>query len=908
MSHTPQQREAIESIDRNLQIVACAGSGKTRVVSARIIHILKSQAANGITPENIVAFTFTEKAAAELKDRISRLHEAEFGHVEGLAGMYVGTIHGFCLDLLQRYLYRYLKCDILDEVKQQLFIDRYYRQCGMHSLGLRRWLDTRLFTGILGMLRGADADPEVLADHPARAALESYQALLDQHGYLDYDEILLRAVVEIQTNAELRSALSDRVKYLTVDEYQDVNPVQEMLVRQLYELGANLCVVGDDDQNVYQWRGSDVSHILTFTRRYPNVLQRPLEANFRSSAAVVDVARRAVEANTNRLPKQMVSRGSQVFERGDLLALRFDDPEAEAEWIAERILSLRGAPYLENGTARGLSWSDCAILLRSVRNCGGPIVEALRKRGIPYIVTGMSGLFDTPEAQAAAAVFQFMVREIDAETVKLRWQAAELGLNEADLDRGIATLEGRRGFEAGKRFSTYNLQRTYLDFLEAVQLREERVPDGRGEVVYYNLGKFSQVISDYEEIHFKSRPEEKYRSFVDFLRYKAPGYYPEGGQDVAYAQPDAVRLMTVHQSKGMEYPVVFLPCLQKNRFPGRKQFNAIWKHLPRHGIRNADRFDSSVEDERRLFYVALTRSEKYLFCSWAPDAGNQLYRRPSAFWEELTRCPQFLTRETPSCPGPKLEPQPRVPLVNVELSFSELKYFFECPYQFKLRFLYGFNAPLHEALGYGRSLHNALAEVHRRALNGDELSERDIPELLDTHLHVRFAYPELEAQLRSSAEKALGLYLRENGPALKRVVHVEEVVEITLPGGILVHGRIDLIKKVETDEVAVVDFKSVERAQPEDVTRMQLHVYAMGYEQRFGGHPDLIEIHNLDHGGSVRELVDQNLITQTVKAVTTAGDRLRQNQLLPLPSWCGKCSTCDMAGICRSAPSVPTSA
>jgi DNA helicase-2/ATP-dependent DNA helicase PcrA len=360
--------------------------------------------------------------------------------------------------------------------------------------------------------------------------------------------------------------------------------------------------------------------------------------------------------------------------------------------------------------------------------------------------------------------------------------------------------------------------------------------------------------------------------------------------------------MTVHQAKGMEFPVVFLPCMQKNRFPAKKQANRVWKHLPPNGIVNAARYDTGPEDERRLLYVALTRSEKYLFCTWAPDAGNQLYRRPSPFWEELTRNTNVLTRAPAPKPVTKLQPEPRRPLVNVELSFSELKYFFECPYQFKLRFLYGFNAPLHEALGYGRSLHNALAEIHRRALAGETIDKDAIPGLLDTHLHVRYAYDDLEKSLRGAAEKSLARYLGEHGKDLDKLVHAEETIELTLPGGIVVNGRIDLIKRSDTNETIVVDFKSVERAQAEEITRLQLHVYALGYEQRFGKPADLVEIHNLDQGGSTRETVDDQMKQATAAAITQAGQKLRDNQLDRLPSWCDKCRTCDLAGICRERP------
>ena len=301
--HTAAQEQAIHEIDHNLQIIACAGSGKTRVVSHRVLRILRT--VPGIVPENIVAFTFTEKAAAELKDRITKLYRLEYGNVEGLGAMYVGTIHGFCFDLLQQYVPEYLKYDVLDEIGQRLFIDRRSVQSGLKGLGLRRYIQTPLYTRILGVMRETELDPDKVAGLPVEAALDAYESLLEEHAYLDYDDILVRAVTEASVNDALRQQLAARVKYLIVDEYQDVNPIQEQLVRQLSELGANVCVVGDDDQNIYQWRGSDVSHILDFAKRYNDVSTVPLEENFRSSAAIIGAARRIVEVNPDRLPKAM---------------------------------------------------------------------------------------------------------------------------------------------------------------------------------------------------------------------------------------------------------------------------------------------------------------------------------------------------------------------------------------------------------------------------------------------------------------------------------------------------------------------------------------------------------------------------------------------------------------------------
>ncbi len=905
MNLTQTQQDAINCIDRNLQIVACAGSGKTRVVTERILHILDTR--DDVGPESVVAFTFTEKAAAELKDRVARGYQNRFGSLEGLAGMYVGTIHGFCLDLLQQNLPQYLKYDVLDEIGQRLFIDRNSSKSGLTPLGLRRWIQSKLYQTILGVVREDDVDLSTLPSQ-ARASFDAYQWLLEQHSYLDFSEILVRAVRELETNDDLRDLVANRIRFVTVDEYQDINPLQERLIRTLAELGANVCVVGDDDQNIFQWRGSDVSHILSFAYSYDDVETINLSTNFRSTDRIVTAGRRVAEQNIRRLEKEMDSGSHHSFEMGDLLALPFESRQAEAEWIADKILRMRGTPYVDEpgSEPRGISWSDFAVLLRSVKGSAGPIIDAFRSRDIPYVISGMNGLFDTDEVRAAVSIFRFLTGDDTEDDLRDAWSDADVGLEDSNIDAGVSLLKGRRTPDLDtNRFPIYNLQRVYLDFLETVSLREERVPSGRGEIVFYNLGKFSQVISDYEAIHFKSEPTEKYRSFVGFLTHQAPDYYPEGGQDVAYAIPDAVRIMTVHQAKGMEFPCVFLPALQRNRFASKKQGNQTWNHIPREAVANADRYDGDIEDERRLFYVAITRAEKYLFASWAPQPDNRLYRRPSDFYNALTVNDAFLTAEPDLPTVEKIEPIPRTPLVNVKLSFSDLKYLLLCGYQFKLRLLYGFNPPIHEALGYGRSLHNALAEIHQRSIAGDVPAPDEADALASQHLNARYAYGHLEKQLLNSAQESLRRYLKEHSDNLDKLEHVEEPIELNLPNGVVVSGRIDLIRRTDTGMTAVVDFKSTDRAQEEDVTRVQLNVYALGYEQMNGAMADLIEIHNMDDGGSHREVVNRSLMTETKAMVSGLGDDVRQNSLKRLPMWEEqKCGSCDLAGICRTKPTT----
>jgi DNA helicase-2/ATP-dependent DNA helicase PcrA len=313
-----------------------------------------------------------------------------------------------------------------------------------------------------------------------------------------------------------------------------------------------------------------------------------------------------------------------------------------------------------------------------------------------------------------------------------------------------------------------------------------------------------------------------------------------------------------------------------------------------------------LEDERRLFYVAVTRAQKYLAITYSPGNGS-MYAARSEFFDFATRQPPVLTREPPRASVTLLPPRPRRETPEVVLSFSELKYLFECPYQFKLRFLYGFNPPLHEALGYGKSIHDALAEMHKRAIKGDYVTDSEVEGLVDRHLHTPFAYPELRQQLRRAALDALHRYLRENAAALPRTLYSEQQVQVHVAPGVTVDGRIDLIKKLDTDETSIVDFKSTERAQAEDVTRDQLHVYALGYQELTGESADLIEILNLDKkADSVREMVDDALLGDIREKIRSAGDALRGNDMPRLVTWCTACDHCDLAGLCRESPAHKT--
>ncbi len=324
--------------------------------------------------------------------------------------------------------------------------------------------------------------------------------------------------------------------------------------------------------------------------------------------------------------------------------------------------------------------------------------------------------------------------------------------------------------------------------------------------------------------------------------------------------------------------------------------------IPAEAVHDADRYRGTVEDETRLFYVAVTRAQKYLFASYSP--GHRPFQKRSDFFDHCTRVSWVSTKDhgVPA-DAPRLAPSPRHATPQVSLSFSELKYYFECPYEFKLRFLYGFNPPLHEALGYGKSLHDALAEVHKRAIDGDVLDVDAAEKLVDRHLHTPYAYPELRDTLRGSAIDAVVRYLRERADELPKTIHSEKQIQVHVAPGIVVDGRIDLVRRLDTDELSIVDFKSTDRAQAEEVTRDQLHVYAVGYQELTGDRADLIEVLNLDAAAkSDREQVEEPLLAGVRERILEAGDSLRGNDQPKHRTWCGACDRCDLVALCRDRP------
>jgi len=732
MELTASQDQAVRARGPALQILACAGSGKTEVLARRVVRYLL----RGTPPEGIVAFTFTEKAARELKTRIeTRAAEADQRYSTlppCAAGLFVGTIHSYCLHLLQKLGGTYELSDPLPEEREWALLQRFARRLGIVSLFEQTWPGrpvsvkraVEVFRRSLSVAYDERLDRAALEHHaPAFAAVaRRYERLLATMRLISFDQMIEFACNELTPSGRLGKALRGTLRAVLVDEYQDLNRAQEELLERLVNLGAELTVVGDDDQAIYQWRGGDVSLFLTFTQRHRNATRCELGENHRSLTPIVKVAARFATTIRQRQAKSITP--VRTHDGPAIELMQAATPQDEARLIAERVRFL-----LE----RGHRPSDVAILCRSVRTSSGPIIAALRREGIPLAVVGRLSLLDRPEMALLARLFVWWAGgswrpDEEEEVVTPQRLAADISIltnaTPQQASQIVAELQelGSRLHREGVR----DIVGTYLQALRIIGLPTAGPERQRQEE---GLGQFSRLLADFEHAQRRAVPSE-------FLRAPAPSAAEEETEDriltatsleetnarlqhseltsgqvfltrlrvfleqfasqaaeegpaTPTLESDAVNIMTIHQSKGLEFPIVFVPALVEGRFPSSRMGQEQLWYIPDQ-LFDKSRYQGREDDERRLFYVAVTRARELLVLScFARYKRRQAH--PSRFVKDLVATPEgkkFIHCAGTARPAPKPPMKPKREIL--ETDFGRLLTYSECPYKYYLNHVCGF--------------------------------------------------------------------------------------------------------------------------------------------------------------------------------------------------------------------------
>lgn len=900
-----------ELLQGNIQIIACAGSGKTEFVSERIAYMIYMNIAK---PYQIVAFTFTDRAAEELKFRVRSKIQELLGKQPDVGDMYIGTIHAFAFKVLQDFIPKYRAYDMLDEVRRLAFLSSIKREIdqdylfnalnsrhpwNFHKNSNKYNWTYRTFIKDIDLFREEGlTDDEILSDS-FKSGYKVYLQKLEEKRFLDFSSILRIAADTLEKEPAIRQKLQKQFSFFTVDEYQDVNPIQEKLI-QLISNKQNVCIVGDDDQSIYQWRGANVQNIITFKDRYPDVYVHQLDINRRCKEGIVKTADEFIQLNNpGRLQKSIKDNGLNS-EKGDMYKILFHTQEEEIEWIVQKIKSLVGREFIEGGSVRKLKYSDFAFLFRSIRNEATHYIDALKKAEIPVLFAGVGGLFESQEVDSIIGLLEYIskcdrdVEYNDDFLLEIHENLPEsFTISFNKLKNGILFIG-----ETAKDKKRLSLQGLYADILSLLGISDESFHETEDNVMLFNLGRLSQAISDYES----SREYLTFNSikdFIWFIRLHVENSYDSGNADALSGLIDAVQIMTMHGTKGLGFPVVFMPShFKQNREP---DFGPTLLDITKF---DSDRFLNHQDDERRLYYVAITRAKKYLFVTSAEYKVNGKRRASrSSFFNEIPET-YFITTDIPDptkremCEFEGVSEEAQFPT-----SYSELAYYLNCGYDYKIRFIYGFNPGLVPALGFGKQVHNIINLLHNNFEDTGRIPDKaTIKRMVDKHFYLRYASDDVSERLKNGAYKSLSKYVQMWVKDFSLSVKTERPFEMEFENA-LIAGSIDMIKREDGNEevLEVIDFKT---GKPDNELmhkyELQVQLYTIAAQEALGINTQKALIHFIDADKNDRLKVNTDIdslitareeISYAIRGITSSNFKrdARQDKICKSCDWCYLC-------------------
>ncbi len=941
---TDAQREAVTHDAGALLVVAGAGTGKTSVLTRRIAWLIATKRAR---PEEILALTFTDKAAAEMAERIDVL--VPYGY----ADVWVSTFHAFADRILREHALRLgLPPDfrVMTRSEQVLLLREHLFElpfARLRPLGdPTRFLDA--LAGVLSRAKDEDVDPaaylasaaamrEAAAAAPedealaARAAEQSeiaalydaYAALCARRGVIDFGDQIVLLVRLLREHAAVRDELRARFRYILVDEFQDTNHAQFAVIDLLAGEGGHVTVVADDDQAIYTFRGAESRNILAFLERWPAARTLVLTDNFRSRQEILDHARRAIVHNDpdrlearRGIDKRLTARAAAHSLRARFTpAVTWTHSASvwdEADAVAERLAAVH---------ADGVPWSDMAILVRANRDAE-PFLRALNMREIPWRFSGNQGLFARPEI----ATLRFLVRCIadprDAQSLYALAAGEPYGISPEVLGETIADAErAHRPFADALR-ATGDAGAARL-FADLDRLRARAATRPTGEVLYEFLtasGWLPRLVrrerpGDEEAVQNLARFFEHVRRFGALARVDRVPFFDQhlralmdAGDDPPVAEADrdidAVHVLTVHRAKGLEFVVVCLVGLVQGRFPARARRDLL--ELPPELVRaGAPAPEAHLAEERRLFYVAMTRAKEWLVLSSADDYGGKRARKPSQFiFEALDRSPQVTTRATAPETALARHARPAVAPVATaretpveSLTLAQIDDYLTCPQRY--RYVHELRVPVmrHHAVVYGHALREAVRTYLATQVSGATLDRAQVHAVLrGAWSSEGFLTREHEDLRLAEGEAALDRFLDAEATAPSHPASVGRQFAVRL-GGVRVLGswtRVDVTSSgaVELHEYSSGDARGTEDAVRRAREHRRLTLGALAWRAQEGAAPDRLVLHMLGNGmrGETAPVPERLAKAEDEIARTVAGLSARAFAPTPADMVCRRCA------------------
>ncbi|GBE27077.1 ATP-dependent DNA helicase PcrA [bacterium BMS3Bbin03] len=959
----PEQKEAVAFGEGPLLVVAGAGTGKTRVITHRIAYLIASKMAR---PEEILALTFTDKAAAEMQARVDEM--VPYGY----ATVAISTFHAFGDRILREFaLEMGLTTDlkVLSRPEQVLFFRDHIFDFPLHyfrPLGDPTKFADAMIT-LFSRAKDEDVAPEEYLDfvrnlqkqaeeNPGDEALQSeaakqlelaqsyklYQELMAKEGKIDFGDQVAMVLSLFRNRPAVLKKVRAQFSYILVDEFQDTNYAQFQLLKLLAVNRPNITVVGDDDQSIYKFRGAAISNILNFTKTFPQSKLIVLVRNYRSTQAILDLAYKLILHNNpdrlevkNKINKQLVAETRQ-----DLPPitrhLHYDRLSSEADAVTKIIE--------EQVAQKKRTYGDFAILVRS-NNDAAPFLDSLRAAGIPAYFSGSRGLYRQPEIQLLLAFLRAVSDFSDSKSLSLLAESEIYRMPVHDQRRcnHVANRNNRALFDVFLHYREYpelqalsvegraTIEKIVGDIEMFLKMARE---NSTGTVLYefltrsgylkslthkpplesdakiQNIAKFFEIIRSFEE----ASQVDRVQFFVDYLDLLI-----EAGDDPATADidpdTDAVHVLTVHKAKGLEFPVVFMVSLINQKFPSRNRKEPI--PLPDPLVKDIlPSGDFHLQEERRLFYVGITRAREELYLTSARDYGGKRLRKISQFVAEALDRPipnddyvrasaeEAIKRFAPSLNDVKtdLEPIPEDQIMT--LSFYQIDDYLTCPLKYK--YVHVLRVPIapHHTVIYGSALHQAVSEYYRRKIKGFPVEYSVLEDVFrNSWSSEGFISRTHEEQRFQAGLDALKQFYETEEQSGELPLYVEKEFSFKLDNNHIV-GRWDRVDQRDGG-IVIVDFKSSDVREQEAADKrakksLQLAIYAMAYESMFRERPVRTELHFLESGLVGRAEVAGMKMEKFLEDIRTAAQGIRQRDFEAKPDYMS-CRYCAFNSICPQA-------
>lgn len=948
-----EQKAAVTFGEGPLLIIAGAGTGKTTVVTERITYLISSQKAR---PDQILALTFTEEASREMEARV------DLALPYGTTQMWISTFHSFCNRILRQEAI-HIGLDpafkLMTEAETILFFRknlfkfdlRYFRPLGNPTKCIEGMVQhfSRLKDEDVSPSQYVDWVKSKITDHNDQAkeeiqkyqelasAYRTYEELKVKEGVADYADLISSTLKLFRTRKNILARYQEQFKYILIDEFQDTNFAQNELAILLAGRHGNITVVGDDDQSIYRFRGSSISNIIQFRKRFPKARIVVLTKNYRSTKEILDRSYGLIQHNNpdrlevaEKIEKRLESmrriRGDKI---GFLYADRVED---EAEEVVRQIKL-----QMEKGKRE---WKDFAILVRA-NNHAGPFTRALSRAGIPYQFLGPGRLFKQPEVKDLIAYLKVLSNFEDNVAMYRVLTMDWVGLPARDVAALInaARREGISLFEACECFLQAHPAKAACTLAKLVAMIHRHLglikKETAGQILYYflhdsglltqfttyktakeervaqNIARFFDKLKTYEVEH----DDASVYAVVDWIDLSMDLGESPLVADTDWTQQNAVNILTIHSAKGLEFPVVFLVNLVAARFPTIERREQI--PLPDALIKEVlPTGDYHLEEERRLFYVGMTRARDLLYLSAAKYYGEGKREKKlspfivEALGEEISRFPfrisngekqqlSFLDWEKRE---EREQPVIRQPISY--LSYSQLDTFTTCPLQYKYRYILRIPVQPRAALTFGDSMHRTVRAFYERVKAGEEPTKTLLLDLLETNwLSLGYGDKAYEKKMKRHGREMLeGFFERGFDP--KRIPKdMEQQFKIRITPTLTLGGKIDRVDTLPDGKLEIIDYKTGQSPKGKDVAKdMQLTVYALAATQEgvYRKKPEdvIVSFYFFEDQQKVSATRTEEQLEQVKADVASKADEISRSDFRPTPG--RHCDFCDFRLICEA--------